>query len=482
MDAKIEKMPRVVLLHSNDLHSRLEQAARMASFISAERAVCGAEALLVVDCGDHMDRMRVETEGSDGRVNIELLNAAGYDIVTLGNNEGLTYTREELAAAYADHADFQVVCANLYEQESGLRPEWLLPHSKRVKNGIRLGITAVTAAFADFYCLLNWDAVDPFEELRRQTKLLRSEVDVLIVLSHLGLPADERMAEEVEGIDLILGAHTHHLLLEPLEKGSTMICAAGKFGDYMGRIEIELAPDSGKPVIRGGCVEMGAEVPDKRCAEIIDRYLQESSHRLSRQVVELAEPLPNPHEQDAPLANLLAAGLRQLTGAELGLINTGQLLGGLAAGKVTSGQLHALCPSPINPCRMKLSGADLLQALEESLLEEFRKKPIKGFGFRGEVLGALAVDGMELSYDLKQPPYRRVLSARINGEPLQKERWYTVGTIDMFTFGVGYMTLKNGQELEFILPEFIRDVLAAQLQSGGERERCLHRRWKGSRE
>ncbi|WP_270164853.1 bifunctional metallophosphatase/5'-nucleotidase [Paenibacillus sp. SYP-B4298] len=480
MNANIEKMPRVVLLHSNDLHSRLEQAARMASFISAERAACGAEELLVVDCGDHMDRMRVETEGSDGRVNIELLNAAGYDAVTLGNNEGLTYTKAELESAYASYAGFEVLCANLYEQDSGLRPEWLHPHTKLTRNGIRIGITAVTAAFAEFYRLLGWEATHPYEEVRRQVEQLRGEVDVLIVLSHLGLSADERMAEDIDGIDLILGAHTHHLLLEPIVRGSTTICAAGKFGEYMGRVEIELAPDSRKPIIRGGCIEMAAEAPQESCIEIIAHYLKESSGRLARQVAELSEPLSNPHEQDAPLSNLLAAGLKKLTGAELGLVNTGQLLGGLAVGKVTAGQLHALCPSPINPCKMKLSGADLLQALEESMLGEYRSKPIKGFGFRGEVLGALAVDGMELSYDVSRPPYHRIVSARIHGEPLQQERLYTVGTIDMFTFGVGYMSLKNGQELEFILPEFIRDVLASQLQVAHEREQCLNRRWRPS--
>ncbi|MBJ6362160.1 bifunctional metallophosphatase/5'-nucleotidase [Paenibacillus sp. MAHUQ-46] len=471
---------RVVLLHSNDLHSRLEQAAQIASYISAERRIYGDDRLLVLDCGDHMDRMRMETEGSDGLVNIELLNAAGYDAVTLGNNEGLTYTREELAYAYREHAKFPVVCANMLDMETGERPEWLLPSYIIVKNGLRIGITAVTAAFADFYCLLGWQATEPFEELRRQVATLRDQVDIVIVLSHLGLPSDEKLAAEVPGVDLILGAHTHHLLLEPLVRGTTTICAAGKFGEYLGRVELDLDLDTGRPVIRASCVPMAAEKLEERAAAIIGSFLDTGRQRLDREVVTLAKPLPAGNGTDAPLANLLAAGLRKWAGADIGLVNTGQLLGGLATGRVTAGQLHALCPSPINPCQMQLTGADLLQALEESLLDEFRSKPIKGFGFRGEVLGSLAVDGLQIVYDWGRPPYARITKITIGGKALEPDAFYLVGTIDMFTFGVGYLSLKNSLNLRYFLPEFIRDVLASQLQQESELEHCFLNRWSSN--
>lgn len=53
---------------------------------------------------------------------------------------------------------------------------------------------------------------------------------------------DRMMAEQVDGIDLILGGHTHHLLEEPERINGTMICAAGKFGQYVGEIHIEFDP------------------------------------------------------------------------------------------------------------------------------------------------------------------------------------------------------------------------------------------------
>ncbi|MFS0727272.1 bifunctional metallophosphatase/5'-nucleotidase [Paenibacillus sp. 1P07SE] len=471
---------QVVLLHSNDIHSRLEQAARISSLITEERRSCGSERVLVLDIGDHMDRMRLETEGSDGLVNIELLNEAGYDAVTLGNNEGLTYGKQQLEEAYRRHARFPALCANLAAREQSELPEWLLPRLVLAKNGIRFGLIGVTAPFSEFYSLLGWEARDPFEAIRSEVGLLRRAVDVIVVLSHLGLASDERIAREIVGVDLILGGHTHHLLEEPLVIGSTTICAAGKFGEYLGRVEVELDPLTRRPSFRASCIPVAAAPEDPEAAHIIRSFRQRGERRLSMQVARLPIPLPASSDRETPLPNLLAAGLRRWTGAEIGLVNNGQLLGGLAEGAVSQGQLHALCPSPINPCRLLLRGAHIRQALEEALLPGFTGMAIRGFGFRGLVLGTLAVDGAHIRYDASAPEYAKLISVTVGGEPLQDERLYSVGTIDMFTFGIGYLSLRESEESAFYLPEFIRDVLAGELDDEAAVEASLLPRWQAA--
>lgn len=469
---------QVVLLHSNDIHSRLEHAAKIASFIAEERRTFGSNCVLAVDCGDHMDRMRVETEGSDGIVNVELLNDAGYEAVTLGNNEGLTYSSETLAEAYVNRATFAVVCANMRDSATGERPEWLLPSTVIDKNGLSLGIIGVTAAFTDFYSLLGWNVTDPFEAVREQVGQLKGRADVIVVMSHLGLSLDRMMAERLEGVDLILGAHTHHLLEEPVIIGDTTICAAGKFGEYIGRVEIGIDPISSRPVFRAACVPTAALAEHPEAAAIIGGFREAGMQRLSRVIARLDAPLPVRTERESPLGNLLAAGLRRWTDAEIGIVNAGQLLGGLAQGDVTAGEIHALCPSPINPCRMIIAGTHLRAALEQSLLPEFINKPIKGYGFRGEVLGTLAVDGMTIKYDSSRPAMHKLVSVSVNGDPLADERLYTIGTIDMFSFKAGYETLANAEQLNFYLPEFIRDVIAAQLLNSSALNDCRQLRWQ----
>lgn len=320
--------------------------------------------------------------------------------------------------------------------------------------------------------------VDPFEAIGEEVEKLREQVDVIAVMSHLGINVDKQLAEKVAGIDLIMGGHTHHLLEEPLVIGGTSICAAGKFGDQLGRVEIELDESSKRPVIRAACVPMAAYAEHPAAAAIIGGYRVAGERRLSRVITRLEAPLPALPERESPLGNLLAAGLRRHTDAEIGIVNTGQLLGGLQQGDVTEGQLHALCPSPINPCRMLLSGANIRAALEEALLPSFTGMPIKGYGFRGEVLGTLAIDGMEVVYDPALPEFHRIVSILVNGEPLSDDRDYVVGCIDMFTFHIGYLSLGQATDISYYLPEFIRDLLAAELKEGRFIPSCRQERWR----
>ncbi len=472
--------PEVVLLHSNDIHSRLEPAAKMAAYIAETRRMYGSDHVLTVDIGDHMDRMRVETEGSDGLVNIALLNAAGYEVVTIGNNEGLTFTPEHLAGAYGERAKFQTICANFRYRANDERPSWLMPSTIIEKARLRIGLIGVTAAFADFYKLLGWHVTDPLKAVAEQAALMKEKVDVLVVMSHLGLPMDRRMAQEIAGIDLILGGHTHHLLEEPEYIGQTCICAAGKFGEYIGRVEIGIDPITARPTFRASCVPVAALEEQPEAAAIISGFKTAGERRLSRVIARLSTPLPARAERESPLGNLLAAGLRRWTDAEIGIVNAGQLLGGLAEGEVTAGDIHALCPSPINPCRMMLRGKDIRLALEESLLSEFINKPIRGFGFRGTQLGTLAVDGVEIRWNDEAEPYNKITSISINGQAFDDEQEYLVGTIDMFTFGVGYETIKGGTDVRFYLPEFIRDVLERELQDSSALSESHRLRWVSS--
>lgn len=469
---------RLRILHTNDIHSHFEQLPRIAAIIASLRQEAGAEHTLSLDIGDHIDRMRPETEGTGGLANIALLNAIGYDAVTLGNNEGLTCTPEVLNELYGKHARSKVVIANLRDAETGSLPLWASPYAIFNKSGIQIGVIGVTARFTDFYRLLGWNVSDPFEAVASLAAELRPKVDVLIVMSHLGLSNDERMAAEIPGIDLILGGHTHHLLEEPIRSGRTLICAAGKFGQYVGVVDLELDAVSKRLLHAEGGVKAAAESEEEESIRLqIQQYAVKAKASLDREVARIDCDLDVDWYGESRLGNLLAAGLRDWVGAEIGLVNAGQLLGGLPQGPVSAGMLLELCPSPINPCRMKLSGAQLLTALEESLLPEFMNKPLYGFGFRGKVLGTLCVDGITIEYDPEAAPYSRILSVHVGTEALELERLYTVGTIDMFTFRIGYLSIAEGLEPEFFMPEFLRDVLLKELHNARAMKDSSRKRW-----
>ncbi|MDQ0890333.1 5'-nucleotidase [Paenibacillus sp. V4I9] len=461
-----EPLQRLVILHTNDIHSHFEQMPKISAYFDRVRRLWPADQVLTLDIGDHMDRMRPETEGTNASANLEIMNATGYEAMVMGNNEGLTFTPELLRTVVKEHAKFPIIGSNIVEVATNKTPDWMLSTLTIEKSGLSIGIIGVTAAYQAYYELLGWYVTDPIEAVKVYTRLLRPRVDIIIVMSHLGLRSDQRMAEELEGIDVILGGHTHHVLEEPLLLGGTYICAAGKFGQYAGHIELAYDPAQRRIVeLQGRVVPMtDASEEDSSVTTLLEHYRIASAAALDAEVAQLREPLRLDWYGESPLGNLLAAGIRRWTSAEIGLVNSGQLLQGLKEGRLTRGRLLEICPGPINPCRMLLSGADLLQALEESLLGEFMEKPIRGFGFRGEVLGVLCVDGLTVMTDSTQAPYERIIAVNVGDEPLDLSRDYVVGTIDMFTFGSGYLSLGRGKQVTYMLPEFIRDVLASELR------------------
>lgn len=197
--------------HTNDIHSHFEYWLRSQYFIRNERLAYAekGEPSFLFDIGDHLDRSNIYTEATIGMGNVKLLNEAGYDVVTIGNNEGITLSFEELYHLY-DEADFEVVVANL-QAANRENPKWLKPYTiLRTKYGTKIGVIGATAFYELFYRELHWDITEPRNEIKAVAKELRKEVDILLCLSHLGITEDELLAQECPELDVIFGAHTHH--------------------------------------------------------------------------------------------------------------------------------------------------------------------------------------------------------------------------------------------------------------------------------
>ncbi|MEC0107321.1 bifunctional UDP-sugar hydrolase/5'-nucleotidase [Paenibacillus taichungensis] len=470
-----KKAQTLTILHTNDIHSHFGSVSSIAAMIGHEKEQAGE--FLVVDIGDHMDRMAVETEGTLGAANVDIINLTGYDAITIGNNEGLTFTPEQLTQSYSGLL-CPVVCGNVVDQATGLPPVWMKSSLILEKGPFRIGLLGATAPFTAFYELLGWDVLDPVETLREQVGALRSQVDVVVILSHLGLSTDRRLAEQIQGINVILGGHTHHILEEPLVIGQTVLGAAGKFGQWLGKVVLEREYEANElTLVSSGCVPVQNMLLEESVSLAIDTHRTEAERSLGQTAVITDRTLTIDYDHESPFASLLAQAVRQFTGAQLSLVNAGQLLGDLPQGNITKGMLHSLCPSPINACTICLNGIQIREALEQSLLSEFSRKPIIGFGFRGEILGTLCMDGMDVEYDPHSPPYEKIRGIYIGGEPMRDEQEYVVGTLDMFTFNVGYTSLALGTDTAYRLPEFIRDLLESELKRPGALDDSLRSRW-----
>ncbi|MNI28420.1 Trifunctional nucleotide phosphoesterase protein YfkN precursor [compost metagenome] len=466
----------LTVLYTNDLHSHFSTMGRIAAMVEENRAKSDSS-ILLLDIGDHMDRAAPETEGTMGQANIDVINITGYDAITIGNNEGLTFTPDMLRDVYTGLL-CPVICGNIRELDTGELPDWMKSELVIKRGSFTIGLIGATASYPDFYRLLGLEALDPRTTISDSVKKLRRQVDLIVVMSHLGLPLDRELAESIPEIDLIIGGHTHHLLEEPLVVGKTVITAAGKFGRHLGKVTIGWNENGGKPaVLDAVCLPVTEGFENEGVKNAIAIHREAGRQRLQQTVAVTERELPIYYESESPFGNLLAQAVKRYTGSELSIVNSGQLLSSLPAGEISAGMLHERCPSPINPCRMGLRGEDILYTLEQSLLPEMFSKEIFGYGFRGKVLGGLCVDGMEIMYDSTEPPFQRIVQASVQGVPIDPEKIYNVGTLDMFTFGVGYERVKLGSDLEYMLPDFLRDLLRIELQTAGAVDQCFKLRW-----
>ncbi|QKE74040.1 bifunctional metallophosphatase/5'-nucleotidase [Arthrobacter citreus] len=456
------------LFHTNDIHSHFETWPTIVGLLKSKRELAKGkgEATLTFDIGDFVDRFHPISEATLGKGNVELLNAAQFDAVTIGNNEGITLSKSELLNLYAD-AKFEVLLGNLTISDVDTK-SFSKPYKIYEKSGVKIGVIGLTVAYPVFYETLGWSIKDPFEALNEILPIVREQSDLVIILSHLGMRDDQRIAEQFSGVDIILGAHTHHLFPNGEYAGETLLCGTGKHGNYLGEVLITLNKESKSIINTEASVTEVHKVPkyyqDETTKIMLANLMKLSGEILSEPVTLLTSNMSVNWFKDSPLPKLLASALQQWTKADVSILNSGILLDGLAQGHVNKGDIHRICPHPINPCLVHLSGMELLDALNRCEDKELTHLKMKGFGFRGKVIGRMVYDGiMIVDRGKKRHLYQEDIF--INGEGLDLNRKYIIGTLDLFTFGHLIPQIRDADHKRFFMPEFIRDVLFWALKS-----------------
>lgn len=449
------------IYHTNDLHSHLEHWPAIHKLMTDRRRwheEAGDE-VLVFDIGDHMDRWHPLSDATRGKANCRLLNEAGYDAATIGNNEGITLPFKDLDSMYLEK-DFEMLVANLYKQD-GSRPQWAKPYyTYKSKHGTRIGVIGLTVNFSRFYEQLGWKLTDPIEELRQCTAELKGKTDLIILLSHLGIHDDELIAGMFPEIDVILGGHTHHILHEGKEVGFTMLAGAGKHGFYTGHVTLKLDAATKRILDKRAILyDMNDAEKAENELELVNGYYSEGKRLLSKRAGILPKELMANPMEPSELSVMLTQALREWCDADCAFMNAGMLLDGLKAGEVTQYDLLEICPHPINPCTVSLTGAELKEVLLQTRDEKWPHMQIKGLGFRGTVMGAILYDGIDFQVQ------HNVTTILINGSPLNPKKEYVLAIPDMFTFGRFFPEIYRAADKKYWLPEFLRNLLEWKINS-----------------
>jgi 2',3'-cyclic-nucleotide 2'-phosphodiesterase (5'-nucleotidase family) len=331
-----------------------------------------------------------------------------------------------------------------------------------LSNGMSIGVIGLTASVGNFYELFGLRFPDFCELTKRLVSQLKTGgASLIVVLSHLGLADDRRLADEVSGINLIIGAHTHDKLPEGEVRNGVLIAQAGEYAKSLGRIDLMLDPSTGQVAnYRADVLDVPDDTPpDREVLMAISAAEEEVKEIMAQPIGELTELMGQDYFNECDLGNMTADALRTRMRSDIAMVSSGQFRQSLEAGTLTLGQLDAACFSTANPWLSEVRGEQILEALERGLTPTISE--VKHPSYRGAPIGIPQISGMRVHYDsnaFREPRVRRV---DIEGEPIKPDQIYRLAHTDAETMPeVGYLVLDVGQTVEQEVPTILREVIA----------------------
>lgn len=399
---------------------------------------------------------------------IEAFNRMGVDAAVPGNHE-FDYGPEVATKRFSE-SRFPWLAANLVWRPDGSNVPGTSPYVLFERDGVRVGVLGLigdwlgeTNGGPDILC------VDPIAKAKEVcAKLKEAGAEVIIALTHMQEEEDRELASKVPEINLIVGGHDHKTIADV----SAHLMKAGCDGLGLGRAAITLSTEvfvSDGPQVFA--TENVIEHPEIRA--IADTAIATYREKFGEVLAVSNDSLNVPHEVlrtgEARLASLVTDiyrayaenELRRLGydfGVDLALTNSGAIRSqqaAIEAGPVTLGQAMALFPSAKELVACRVTGAQLLLALEHGVSEVQNRA--------GRFLHA---SGMNYVFDASRPVGSRVVSVTINGTAIDPNKAYVVAMEDfLHSGGDGFEMLKGTPRvMKERLPDTI-DIFIAFLKA-----------------
>lgn len=437
----------VTIFHTNDVHARYNTAdgmgyAMMASFVEAARANGN---VLVMDAGDTLHGT-IFANAVRGESIAEIMNAIGYDVMTPGNHD-YNYSYERLKEL-EEMMNFPLVSANIMLRETGENAfrDYVILES----GGKRIAVVGASnpqmesAIHPDHVAQLDFQGVEPVEKAVEAA--YAEGVDAVVVLCHWGCDAayDPNSVEAlatIPGVHLVIDGHSHTELydIEQLpEDGGALVTSTGEYLNSLGKVTLTFNPDKSLEIVAElipnpglfedhDIIQVIEDVEDGQSA-VLDEVIGETSVRLEgeRAVVRTSE---------SNWGNLAADIFIEATGADVALMNGGNIRATIEAGPLTVRDINTVFPFSNIVVTQKVTGQALLDALEVGL----SLYPETNGGFP-------QIGGMTLTFDPSKEPGERITELLIGGEPVDPEAAYTLATNDFLAAGGdNYASLAEAQ-------------------------------------
>ena len=497
--AQDEETFQLTIIHTNDEHAQHDPnaagdggIARQAAVIAQIRAA--VDNSLLLDAGDRFTGSLYHQQYR-GQDNAQLMALLGYQAMALGNHE--FDDGDETLAAFLDAVEFPVLAANVSVTGDSPLAGKFEPYTVIDVNGQSIGliglVTAETAILSSPGEGVSFSE-DYVAAVEGAVEALNAEgVNKIILLSHLGLPADLELAPQLSGVDVIIGGHSHTLLGNaytaaedgyPLEATSAagepilIVQAGGGNTLYLGRLDATfdgaglLTNWGGDTIFMSRFITPDPEV-EALLTELAAPIEELKATAVGESAVFLVGDRAVCRATECNLGNLITDALRAETGAQLAITNGGGIRSNIPVGvetpadpaleapqTVTLGDVLTVLPFGNLVSTFELSGADVVAALENGV-----SQVENGAGRFPQV------SGLRYTFDPAAEAGSRIVSVEVLGEdgsytPIDLEAIYSVASNDfMRRGGDGYTVFfensQNAYDFGRPLDQVLADYIAA---------------------
>ncbi|MCF6366705.1 MAG: bifunctional metallophosphatase/5'-nucleotidase [Bacteroidales bacterium] len=232
----------IIILHTNDMHAKIDNMAKLAYFVKHYRSKYNNVFLL--SAGDNFTgNPVVDQYKNPGYPMVDLMNKISYDASAIGNHE-FDYGQKNFNI-YRKEADFPFISANIFPDNNAELNKPVDYIKLKTKNGISIGILGLTQTnkqgipSSSPMKLKNISFKDPIE-VAKKYKSYKDSSDIFIALTHLGYKRDLKLAKKIPVFDAIIGGHSHTKLQQGDLKGNTLVTQSGSYVNYFGVMTLKV--------------------------------------------------------------------------------------------------------------------------------------------------------------------------------------------------------------------------------------------------
>ena len=437
-------------MHTNDTHAHLDNAPRRLTAVEEIRA--SHDNTILLDAGDVFSGTLFFNKYK-GLADVQFMNMMKYDAMVPGNHE--FDEGPKTFSEFVKQTKFPIVSANIdYSKNADLSPLYkdemamtgddgtIYPAVILDVNGEEVGVFGLTIESTDelsspgeTISFLNHQ-----EQAKKMVKMFEDKgVNKIVALTHLGKSVEVKLAETVDGIDVVVGGHSHTKLEDAVvvneNEEPTLVVQANEYSKYLGDLDVTFNADGvltdwdDQLLDLSTTEEKGGYKADPE-AEALYKDLKKPLEEIEKKVVGQSDVyLDGKRESvrtsETNLGNLITDGMlykaQQFTDATIAITNGGGIRESIDKGPITLGEVLTTMPFGNNLVTLDLTGEEIISSLEH------------GVSGIETVEGRFAqVSGLKYSFDKDLPVNHRILDVNVKTDKgyvdIDPKATYTVAT------------------------------------------------------